>query len=938
MITNLKRIGLFALAAFSPVQAQENPAAPPRDRDIKGVIVSYDAAAGELLVRHRPTEQVVRLRGADKARVSIWRQVDLDELPDGQPLIGWGRINEKNKAFNSSIYHVREDDQNLKLGSSGNSLTGRLQRQPVSAENKALTSRDGKSELLLFDGQSAWKLNRKHDIRPSVFRTEQGTAAELQPGREIELQYRSENPATGGELRSAKVSILFPGGGIYYMNEPGGPTGMTITTLEESVQKVKQNHQTKAAELARLMPVKMQVVPELARQDEQQVVRLEALAEKQPNAKIELRPNYLQTSPQPARELALSWRATGEKRHGLDVYVAELPLPSLGVGQHLLHWVCDIGGDIQEYWRSYAIADDQTTICMFQVNHRPPDLLETLQRYYMPYHHWTFVPLDFAKWANPNQPAKAWADASRGDRQYGIYGEFGLQYYPWGAGQVREDPAEVQMAGLKALQTIAPLLGFAGPVNSFWNYTMGNETVRLAREAGYRSVSALCTENHVDGNMAINHTGRPERPYFMATDDFRKPGPGGPDGMVGFAQVQRHTILARRYLCDYNIEPGNGALNAGAGGREVWDDVALSRLFDFYDALFQMQPSQKVPFVIQQCLEFSGTRVGAAEGNRMMVEYAARKAATGKVVFSNVRALGDYYRRHYTQTPETTAYFHDYWAGVHAFQKPNLFPDVLQIENHLFSGMFIGGGILPDYHYDYTRPWNYPDFGNEGLPRKRDGFGYPDPENYDRFAWTPTITDTRKMTAERKEEQKDGKLVVTLTVNSDRERKHFPLALSDLPREWKAGDGWYSVSDGARFVPVKVPFTNNLSGVLVADLKAGENLLTLTIDSPPRTPATLDVAAGNLRGKVFERDGRAMAYVYPAVPWEVGFALTVPAGKSVQYYAASKGERVDLPPGTHNLVIEKDQWSRIVGLSREELAANLSEMTPPISPPSGPTH
>jgi hypothetical protein len=785
----------------------------------------------------------MKLRGADKARVSLWRQVDLDELPDNQPFVGWGRIDEKTKVFNSGIFHVREDGPNLKLGISGNSLTGRLQRRPTSEQGKGLTSRDGKSELLLFDGQSAWTLGRAYDGRPGVFRAEPGTAAEYQPGREVELQYRVDNPAAVGELRSAKVSILFPAGRPYYMNKPGGPTGMTAPTLEESVQKVKQNHESKAAELARLMPVKMQVVPELARYDEPQVVRLEALAEKMPNPTVELRPRYLQSPPPPARELALSWRATGEKRHGLEVYVAELPLPSLGVGQHLLRWECDIGGDIEEFWRSYAVADDQTTLCTFQVNNRPPDLLETLQRYYVPYHHWTFVPLEFGKWANPHSPAKAWADASRTDRQFGVYGEFGLQYYPWGAGQVREDPVQVQMAGLKALQTIAPLLGFAGPVNSFWNYTMGNETIRLAREAGYRSVSALCTENHVDGNMAINHTGRPERPYFMATDDFRKSGPGGPDGMVGFAQVQRHTLLSRRYLCDYNIEPGNGLLNAGAGGRDVWDEVALSRLFDFYDALFQMQPSQRVPFVIQQCLEFSGTRVGASEGNRMMVEYAARKAATGKVVFTNVRALGDYYRRHYTQTPETTAYFHDYWAGVHAHLKPNLFPDVLQIENHLFSAMFLGGGILPDYHYDYTRPWSYPDFGNEDLPRKRDGFGYPDPDNYDRFAWTPKITETRKLAVARKDEQKGGKLVVTLTVRSDRDLKQFPLALWDLPREWKAGEGWYSVNAG-RFVPMKVPFTNNLSGVLVADLKAGENRLTLTIASPIRQPATLDVVAG----------------------------------------------------------------------------------------------
>jgi hypothetical protein len=33
-----------------------------------------DAATGELMVRHRPNEHVMKLRGADKARVSIWRQ------------------------------------------------------------------------------------------------------------------------------------------------------------------------------------------------------------------------------------------------------------------------------------------------------------------------------------------------------------------------------------------------------------------------------------------------------------------------------------------------------------------------------------------------------------------------------------------------------------------------------------------------------------------------------------------------------------------------------------------------------------------------------------------------------------------------------------------------------------------------------------------------
>jgi hypothetical protein len=892
------------------------------------MIVSYDAAAGELMVRHRPTEQVMKMRGADKARVSIWRQVDLDELPDNQPFCGWGPIDEKNKAFGSGIYHVREDGPALKLGINGNSLTGRLQRRPTSEPAKSLTSRDGKSELLLFDGQSPWTLPGGRGRRPSVFKAEPGTAAEFQPGREIELQYRSENPAAGGELLSAKVSILFAGGPPYYMNTPAGPSKVTVAQIEEQVAEVVKTHAAKADELAKLMPVRMELTPELMKANESVMLRIRALAVQIPNAKLAFYPNYLKTNRAEKKELTLAWRATGEKEAGLDVYTAELKLPDAGLGQHLVQWACDIGGDIDLFWRSYAVIDDSTSVCTFQINHLTKDLQEVLDQYALPHFYWSLQTLDLKRWGNPSMSAKAWTEMSRRERQGSGHVESVLNYAPWGEFNVSADSPEVQGAALKALQTVSALQGFES-ARSFWDYSMGTKTAALAKELGFRSVTSLCTENHIDGATPINHTGKPERPYFMAPDDFRRSGPGGRDGIVGIAQIQRHTILARRFMCDYCIEPGNQTLDAGGAGRGEWDEVAHSRAMDFFNAMFQMQQSQKVPFVIQQCAEFSGSRKGAAEGNRMMLHYAVDRLKRGeKVAVASARAVAEYYRRHYQQTPETTAYFQDYWSGFASWQKPQAYADVLQIENHLFSAMFEGGGILPEYHYDYTRPWNYPDFGNEGLPRKRDGFGYPDPDNYDRFAWTPLITDTRGISAQRKDEQKGGKLVVTFTVRSDRDLKQFPLALWDLPREWKTGDGWYTAS-GGRFVPMKVPFTHNLSGVLVADLKAGENRLTLTINSPVRQPATLDVVAGNLRGKVFERDGRSMAYVYPAVPWEVSLELTVPAGKSVQYYAAPKGERVDLLTGPHKLVINKEQWSRIVGLNREELAANLREAKQP---------
>jgi hypothetical protein len=921
---------LVSVATVTAVGTETNTAPVERKfqvlpRDLTGVVVSFDAQRGELAVRHRPTGYIMKLRVGNNARFSIWRQVDLDELPDNQPFGGWGPIDEKNKVFRSGIFHVQTDSPNLKLGISGNSLTGRLQRRPVSEQSNGLTTRDGKSELRLFDGQSAWALTRGHGSRPGVFRAEPGTAAELQPGREVELQYRADDPVSGGELLSAKISILFPGGPPYYMNTPAGPSKVTVAQIEEQVAEAVKSHAAKADEIALLMPVRMELTPELVKANEPVTLRVRALANKTPNAVLEFYPNYLKTNRAEKKELTLAWRATGEKEAGLDVYTAELKLPDAGLGQHLVQWACDIGGDIDLFWRSYAVIDDATSVCTFQINHLTKDLQEVLDQYALPHFYWSLQTLELKRWANPSAPAKAWAEMSRRERQGSGHVESVLNYAPWGEFNVLADSPEVQRAALKALQTVSALQGFES-ARSFWDYSMGTKTAALAKELGFRSVTSLCTENHIDGATPINHTGKPERPYFMAPDDFRRSGPGGRDGIVGIAQIQRHTILARRFMCDYCIEPGNQTLDAGGAGRDAWDEIAHSRAMDFFNAMFQMQQSQKVPFVIQQCAEFSGSRRGAAEGNRMMLHYAVDRLKRGeKVAVASARAVAEYYRRHYQQTPETTNYLQDYWTGFAGWQKPAAYPDVLEIENHLFAAMFVGGGILPEYHYDYTRPWNYPDFGNEGLPRKRDGFGYPDPDNYDRFAWTPSITDTRKMSAERKEEQSGGKLVVTLTLRSDQARKQFPLALWDLPRQWQAGEGWYRAGGGARFVPVKVPFTDNLSGVLVADLKAGENRLTLTIDSPPRTPATMDVAMGNLRGKVFERDGRAMAYVYPAVPWDTAFELTVPQGKSVQYYAAPKGERVDLPPGTHKLVINKERWSRIVGLNRDELAVNLKE-------------
>jgi hypothetical protein len=203
------------------------------------------------------------------------------------------------------------------------------------------------------------------------------------------------------------------------------------------------------------------------------------------------------------------------------------------------------------------------------------------------------------------------------------------------------------------------------------------------------------------------------------------------------------------------------------------------------------------------------------------------------------------------------------------------------------------------------------------------------PGEHDKWAVTPKTTDTRPMKVSEVRKEVGEGIEITISLESAKEQKALGLALWDIPREWREGDGWYAVEGAGRFVPVRAFFTHNLCGVLEVQAKPGLNTYKVRINTPPRQPVSQDIAVDGVRGKVFERDGQSMAYVWPKRPWETSFELTVPPGKSVQYYAAPKGERVDLPAGAHKLVINKERWSRIVGLNREELAANLREAKNP---------
>ena len=77
---------------------------------------------------------------------------------------------------------------------------------------------------------------------------------------------------------------------------------------------------------------------------------------------------------------------------------------------------------------------------------------------------------------------------------------------------------------------------------------------------------------------------------------------------IGGRSPARHTYLARHNFCNYCIEGSCFGLAepAWSGRGKMVDELAMSRMLDGYDALFQMTRSQRTPYYIATGVEFNG--------------------------------------------------------------------------------------------------------------------------------------------------------------------------------------------------------------------------------------------------------------------------------------------------------------------------------------------
>ena len=700
------------------------------ERRYQALITQVDAGQQSIRVRHKPTGYETTVAWSDKSIIRANIKYDIDDLPEGWVECWVNKVDLAAKAITGvgilrALPAGGKPPEKADEAKEKSLFRCRLVRQPIDISTLKddcyiLTGkRDARYELDI--NGTRWTLESKHGVHPGLNHDVIWTTADLKPGLPCREVVYQEN-TTGNSLISIHV---LPNQNFRPAMPPGGPTGTTAERLHEELTRLRTAWNQVAADIRKTAPVTLSVKPEIVLAGETQKLRISAWANKTPNPQLKLKSNYLQGQLAKDTSLTLDWQK-GQSENGLTLYQAEVTLPKLPVGQHFVEWTSDIGGDIAEFWRSFAVTDSNTLVVMLHFTAGKPN--QEFEEFHLPYDYWDEAPLmllggPFGQRKSP-QSAAEWMNRSREYRRCGanpnchiIQGNYAGRT-GWPAPipvQFLLEPDAVQKTVLEASMEIGRMCGFNPDEFAYTAYEFGTRTVQIARAIGIRQIGSLCIhQNWQDGSWGINHGARPLRPYFAANDDFRKAGPNGKDGIVMISQHDK-SLLWNEYGLGV-FEPAwieKAWVGGGAGGRNVYDEIFMSRHFDLLHAAVRNVRNQSVPYFQSIGIEFSkeDQEEMHTKSNALMIRYAVELARKGEVVFCNQAAAADFYRSHYSETPETLFYDADYWSGhkaddsITSTWKPVDYPDLIHIENARYSAFCKKPEILPEHHRDEEKKW-----------------------------------------------------------------------------------------------------------------------------------------------------------------------------------------------------------------------------------------
>lgn len=708
-----------------------------------------------------------------------------------------------------------------------------------------------------------------------------------------------------------------------------------LARIRADIAAMNANYKAAKRKLDEIITVKLAIDRELLIPGEAVTITIEAITSNVPNADLTITHNHLSESPETV-PLTLQWQKISE-----TTYHTSLTWMPPTTGSYLAHWVCNVGGDIPEFWRYFAVIDNSWTVQLINTNangNHPPE--EHLHKYRIPSNLF-----DGWRLATPPAADNPWgfSNPSLASRQYGddympslwLSSTWSTQFGDHEEAKLYEEHKEVQEAVFEGYFRFLELAGFWRNQQSVMPCAMSNEVLDSAQKAGFTIIGGLyADQNWADGgDYRISHWGMPARPFFMAGEDFRKTQFLGTSPTIGIQQCHRQSVLCRDYNCVFSLEAGADYMMdrySQYHKPRIITDVICSREYDLLRCFYDTQYPRKNPLFFTCCLEFAGFdwMPEMWQIQPLFIDYIARQAGKSKLVFVTPHGLADFYRRHYKENPESVLYLPDMWAGRvetgYNRPKPPIYPDTMEIENAVFRAILRKGETLPYVYYDYTADWNYP-FWDDISPRKPSGYVVPNIEA--RFETLPPIFDTRSMTAgSQMIDHSDGTRIV-IDIDSKVDKPDMAVAIWDIPRTYTEEASQIKLVGAKRFIPVQTPFTENLCGIVIADIQKGKNEIAVMVSSSPRPVRKIDIRIGKESfAKVFERDGGAIAYIYNAGKSVETLSISLSQEQTARLYLhASKDDDPIELSGTMAFELAPQEPIKIEGLGVEAIKAAFKD-------------
>ncbi len=415
------------------------------------------------------------------------------------------------------------------------------------------------------------------------------------------------------------------------------------------------------------------------------------------------------------------------------------------------------------------------------------------------------------------------------------------------------------IAGIEKLKTIYRENGLC-PINNLnTHWCMGNVTMQAIRKSGINIMSGMVANYEMrDGESREICNGTPLRPYWVHRNDFRKAGRAG--GRSPLICIPFSVTIPTDFY------RGNPDTHWAPDIAMVWDRSIESsgegrRSMEVLDMLCDHNRTAS-PYVIPIAIQNFGPPA-VYENNRNALRYAITKAQAGELFFANSLALFDYMTRYERETPETIGYIRDFMVGSHLINKPICHPDVMQIENCRCHAAWEAGNPLPEYLFDYTRKWDYPD--SDFLDYTRHG---PEPESLRNVKVSINRTTT------------DTGLSVDIQIKSNKAMAQLPVALWHVPVKI---DRAVSKTRGLRIRTVRTPLLRTPHLIVIGPISKGQTTWTVTITGPPAVAAADEADYHGIVGfKTMPNPGGIpYTYIYADLRINMPIRLSVPTDRRV---------------------------------------------------------